>query len=90
MPACLAVRREDELQRRVAVGREDLFGDVDRARAAVTLDLALVGVELDARNEVGGAPRLEQRDQTRPDFTEQLARVAVQAHAQVQTRIGVA
>ena len=77
-------------QHGVAVGVEGALGELDRLRPAVALDLALVGAELDPPGE----PALEERGAGRLDSRQRLrvqpAGVAVEAHAQMELRVGVA
>src|SRR5438105_389159 len=79
-----------QLQNCFAVGMEDLLGEQNPVWAAVTLDLALVGVKLDAPQPAIFQKRSCGALQQGKDLIMKSGRVAVDAQAQVPVGITVA
>ena len=77
-------------EHRVAVGVEDAFGQADPGLAAVTLDLPLVGVELDAPELAGLEQRCHDAVQQGQRLVQQPVRCPVDPEPQVPVGVRVA
>ncbi len=80
----------DDFEDRLAVDLEKALGEGDPLGAAVALDLALVGIELELPQAAVGEQRSERVVDRRQDLGLQPAGVAVEADAQVPLGIAVA
>jgi hypothetical protein len=79
----VAVELLQQRQRGLAVDFEDLLGQVQAERAAVTLDLGLVRVQLHGADGARREPGLDQVRQSRQQFAIQRARLATEAQPQM-------